>query len=85
MSVIALIGFNWHILVIIAAAGASTVGAMLFLGNVFLACMFGAAYGAMMLRDIGHYIRWSRTWPMTRELIDWARAERLAAENGLIA
>lgn len=85
MSVIALICFNWRIHVIIAAAGASTVGAMLFFGNVFLACIFGAAYGAMMLRGIGHYIRWSCTWPMSRELIDWAKAERLAVETGLIA
>lgn len=83
MSVPSLIRFNWPVFLWMALAGAGTVGIMLRLDNVFLAWVFGVAYGAIVLRDLGQCLRWSLTWPMTKELIDWAKVERLAAENGI--
>jgi hypothetical protein len=83
MSLPALIQFNWRIFSLVAAAGVGSVGSMLYFHAIFQAWVLAAAYGAIMLRDIGQCIRWSRTWPMTNELLDWAKVERLALENNL--
>ena len=37
---------------------------------------FGLCLGAF-LRDVGYYQVSRRTWPLTRELIDWKRVQEL--------
>jgi hypothetical protein len=83
MSVLALIRFNWRVLLLAGMAGLTTVGLMLFFNDVFFASVFGAAYAGILGRDLGQFIRWSRTWEMTRELLDWSKLERLASESGV--
>ena len=83
MSVLALIRFNWRIFSILAVAGAGSVESMLYFHAIFHAWVLAAAYGAIILRDIGQFVRWTRTWPMTRELLDWSKVEQLALENNL--
>ena len=85
MSVLGLIRFNWHIFLIVIAVGAATVGAMLYFQQESYAWLFGVAYTTILLRDLGQFHRWSQTWPLTRELIDWAKVERLASDNRLAA
>ncbi|KRG63833.1 hypothetical protein ABB27_17305 [Stenotrophomonas terrae] len=85
MSVLGLILFNWRIFLLLIVAGAATVGVMLYFHSTFQAWLFGVAYGSFLLRDLGHYIRWSRTWPLTSQLLDWPKVERMASENRLAA
>jgi hypothetical protein len=85
MSVLSIIRFNWRVFLLIVAAGAASVGLMLYLDSPFYAWLFTAAYGAALLRDLGRCIQWSRTWPMTNRLLDWSKVEQLASENGLTA
>ena len=83
MSVLALFRFNWRMLLILVIAGAATVGYMLYNDDHFLASVFAAAYFAVLVRDFGQCLRWSRTWEMNRQLLDWSKIERLASENGV--
>ena len=85
MSVLAIVCFNWRVFLLIVSAGIASVGYMLYLRSTFYAWLFTAFYGAALLRDLGRCIQWSRTWPMTHELLNWSKVERLAAENRLAA
>ena len=84
MTVFALIRFNWRVLLLVVMAGLSTVAFMLYCGDVLSAELFAAVYIGVLLRDLGQFIRWSRTWVMSRELMDWPEVERLASENGIV-
>jgi hypothetical protein len=83
MSVLALVRFNWRIFALVVAMGLASVAVTLAAGVPFMAWILGVAYGTIALRDIGQCLRSSRTWSMTRELLDWPKVERLALENGL--
>ena len=85
MSVLALIRFNWRIFLLMVALGVISAEYMLWLQQPFFAWLYGFACSAVVLRDIGQCIRWSRTWPMTKELLDWSKVEQLALKSGLAA
>ena len=85
MSVLGLIRFNWRIFLAIIVMAVASVGAMLYYREEFHAWLLGVAFGAVLLRDLGQCIKWSRTWPLTSELLDWSKVERMASENGLAA
>ena len=84
MTVFALIRFNWRVLLLVVMAGLSTVAFMLYCGDVLSAELFAAVYIGVLLRDLGQFIRWSRTWVMSRELMDWPKVERIASENRIL-
>jgi hypothetical protein len=84
MSVPALVAFNWRIFLLLFVAGGATVGACLYYGMEAQAGLFAVAYGALVLRDLAHLRRASRVWPMTREILDWSKVERMAAEIGIV-
>ena len=85
MTLLDLIRFNWRIFLLITGLGTISVIVMLYLDQPFWAWIFGVAYGAIILRDIGHCIRWWRTWPMINEILDWDKIEILASDIGIAA
>ena len=83
MSVFALVQFNWQMLLLVTAIGVAAIGLMIYLEYPFMAWLFGSAYVAIVLRDLGYFLKWSLAWPFTRELLDWSKIERIASENGI--
>ncbi len=72
--------YNWRIYVVILAAAIGSVGAMLYLGQCFWAGLLAVAYVSIFLRDAGQFLKMRRTWPLTRELLDWSKVEQKMAE-----
>ena len=85
MSVFGLVRFNWQMLLNVAVIAAASVGLMIYIENPFMAWLFGSAYVACVLRDLGYFLKWSLSWPFTSELLDWSKVKRLASENGIAA
>lgn len=78
VSVSAMFHFNWRIYTVILATAVLTMSAMLYVGLPTGAELIGAAYVVLVLRDVGYFRRMKRTWPLTRELLDWPKVERMA-------
>lgn len=83
MTVAALVRFNWRPLLLVYGIGGTMVAASAACGFAFGVWLYSAMLLAVMARDFGNLLRWSRVWPMTKELLDWGTIERLARENGL--
>ena len=85
MSVFALVCFNRRMLINVTAIAAAAIGLMIYLANPFMVWLFVSAYVAIVLRDLGYFLKWSLAWPFTSELLDWSKVEQLASENGIAA
>jgi hypothetical protein len=84
MTVASLVRFNRRPLLIVYGTGGAMVAVSAACGFRFGVWLYSAMLLATMARDFGNLLRWSRAWPMTRELLDWDGIERLARENGIL-
>jgi len=81
MSPWALFLFNWRAYAALFAAGGFVAGTFLYLEQrqwaegVVLFCT------ACLARDVGHFRRASRNWPVLREVLDWSKVESLGSHN----
>ena len=80
VSVSAMFLYNWRIYVVILATALGSVGAMLYLGQSFWVQLLAVAYAAIFLRDAGLFRKMKRTWPLTREPLDWSKVEQKVTE-----
>lgn len=84
MTIIALVRFNWRLHAMLLISGIATVWAMAVLATPFFAWMFAAANVAVVVRDLGHYRRSSRAWPMIRNVLDWQKIAELSRDANTI-
>ncbi|MGN6153753.1 MAG: hypothetical protein ACTHOH_17370 [Lysobacteraceae bacterium] len=84
MTVASLVRYNWRPLLVVNGIGGAMVAVSAACGFRFGVWLYSAMLLAVMARDVGNLLRWSRVWPMTRELLDWDGIERLARANGIL-
>ncbi|WP_430387271.1 hypothetical protein [Dyella sp. 20L07] len=75
MTVLALLCIDWRLYVVIVFAAVLSVGTMVYVRAPLFAWAFVLVYGLLVLRDVGHFLKSSRTWPLVREVLDWSKVD----------
>jgi len=81
MSIRELFWLNRWIYFILIPSAALTALVPFFVFGAVPAIMVLVWYTALIVRDLGQFIRARNVWPVHRELLDWAGIDRLLRED----
>ena len=83
-TILRLFGYNTKLYLILLVLSSIVTALVWFFVQSAVGCLFITFILGAIVRDIGHFRRTVRNWPLVREITDWEKAEELGRKLGLL-